>query len=93
MPSSSADTLQIAEYALKARNNSLSFFALSPQSVPSIVCCALHCVVKPLEMLEKVFQPLPSIVRRGEVLWHPAQLLVPGPDLGQTSSNLESWDC
>ena len=91
MPSSSADTLQLAEYALKAKNNSL----LRPHNLSpvSIVCCALHCVVKTLEMLEKVFQPLPPIVGRGEVLWHPAQLLVPGPDLGQTSSNLESWDC
>ena len=91
--SAAADTLQLAEYALKAKNNSLSFFCSVPTICLQSALCVVHCVVTTLEMLEKVFQPLPSIVRRGEVLWHPAQLLVPGPDLGQTSSNLESWDC
>ena len=59
--SSSADTLKLAEYG-KQRITVCPFFAPSPQSVSSIVCCA-HCVVNTLEMLEKVFQPLPSIVR------------------------------
>ena len=59
--SSSADTLNLAEYGGQ-RITVCPFFAPSPQSVSSIVCCA-HCVVNTLEMLEKVFQPLPSIVR------------------------------
>ena len=50
MPSSSADTLQLAEYALKAyqkqRITVCPFFAPSPQSVSSqhcVLCTALCC--------------------------------------------------
>ena len=45
VPSSSADTLQLAEYALKAKNNSLSFFCSVPTICLQSALCVVHCTV------------------------------------------------
>ena len=45
VPSSSADTLQLAEYALKAKNNSLSFFCSVPTICLQSALCVVHCTL------------------------------------------------